>query len=139
MKKLSSVAMLVAMLVAMFAVSTPAYAGDVEGLWYYSAPDGQSVAMARVNEGYLLLTIMGNLTSNMDYWMPFFGPFDGTTGNLSLILTSEANGNLPQSSTVTFSLTSPTTATLTVTSCTNFGNQDNCPPNGSVVNFTKIF
>jgi hypothetical protein len=139
MKKLLSVAMLVAMLVVMLAVITPAYAGDVDGLWYSSTPDHQSVAMARVNEGYLLFTVMGDFTTNMNFWMPFFGPFDGTTGDLSLILTSEANGNLAQLATLTFRLTSPTTATVTTTSCTNFENQDNCLPNGTVLNLTKIF
>jgi len=140
MKKLLSLVLPVVTLVMMFTINTPAYAGDADGLWYgtdYSG--GPLVGMTRENSGFLLYTFLDCYKWTLPDWFPIFGPFDGTTGNLSLLLTSEANGNIPQSLNVTFTLTSPSTSTLTVNSCINFPGQDNCPPNGTVVNLTKIF
>lgn len=141
MKKLLSAAMLMVSLVVMLGVITPAYAGDADGLWYSPLPDnsGPYLAMTRVNGGSMLFTFLDCWGWRMADWVPLFGSFDGTTGNLSVILTSEANGNMPQSATATFTLTSATTAKLTISSCVNFPNQNNCPPDGTVLNLTKIF
>jgi hypothetical protein len=136
MKKL----LLFGMLFVMLTVITPAYAADADGLWYGSSPDGSTMlGMTRENSGYLLYTFLDCYEWRLADWFPLFGPFNGTTGNLSLILTSEANGNIPQAVTVIFTMTSSSTATLKVASCTNFATQDNCPPDGTVLNLTKIF
>ena len=135
MKKL----LVVAMLFMMFAVITPAYAGDTDGLWYHPESEGGFFAMTRANGGYILFTVMDLYEMKMEAWMPFFGPFNGTSGDLSLILTSEANGNIAQSMTATFNLTSPTTATITITSCTSFPQQNNCPDSSPVFDLVKIF
>jgi hypothetical protein len=133
--------MVVATLFVMLAVITPAYAGDADGLWYASLPDqsGPLFGMIRVNGGYMLLTFLDDWNWQMPDWFPVFGPFDGTTGNLSLLLTNEANGKIPQALNATFRMTSSTTSTITIDSCINFANQDNCPPNGTVLDLTKIF
>jgi hypothetical protein len=132
--------LLLLVLFGMLSMVTPVYAADVDGLWAGSDPEGSPVfAMARENGGLILFTILDYWEGRMAAWIPLAGPFDGTTGNLFLILTSEANGNIAQSLTGTFSLTTPATATLTLTSCTNFPQQDNCGPVGAVINFVKIF
>ncbi|MGE5301206.1 MAG: hypothetical protein ACM3MB_09630 [Acidobacteriota bacterium] len=132
-------AVVVMMLLGLLAVITPAYAGDVDGLWIFvGASDTSQVSfgMVRENADILLVTI---LTADTLAWIPMYGPFDGTNANLSLLLTSESNGNFPATFTGSFSLTSPTTGAFTTTSCTNFPQQDNCPPNGFVFNGTKLF
>ena len=131
----------VMMLLGLLAVVTPSYADDVDGLWYYSGSADSSAfaAMIRENAGYMLVTFLDCYEWKLSNWSLMYGPFDGTTGNLSLVLTSEANGNLPQSVNATFSITSPTTAVLTINNCSNFPNQDNCPPDGTVGDLVKIF
>ena len=121
--------LLVLALFGLLSVVSPVYAADVDGAWLMSRGDNPvaALAMLKADGGELLVTFCDYSEALMAAWAPFLGPFDGTNGQLSLALTSQANGNLPKSMTVTFTLTSATTATFTVTSCTNFPQQDNCP------------
>ena len=136
-------ALFAATLILLVSVATSTYAADVDGAWSITGmpdPKAQAYAMTKESNGRLLLVWEDNYGGTMGAWMPLIGPFDGTTGNLHLLSTSQANGNLPQAVTCTFTLTSPTTATLTVISCTNFPQQDNCPPPGSpALTLTKLF
>ena len=131
--------LMVLVLLGLLLVGASVYAADADGVWICTDQDCPLVAMSRVNGGAILFTVLDLFEGKMADWIPLFGPFDGTTGQLSLILTSQANGNIPKSMTGTFSLTSPTSATFTGNSCTNFPQQDNCGPAGTVLNFSKIF
>jgi hypothetical protein len=132
--------LVVAILFVIFAVIGPAYADSVDGLWAFSASDTVYFVMVRANGGTLLATVLGGFSNDrLNWWQPYFGTFNGTTGNLSLIVTSQSNGNLFQSADLTFDLTSPTTAILIVTNCTNFPNQNNCPPIGTIFSLAKIY
>lgn len=132
--------LLILVLFGLLSAVTPAYAGDIDGAWAISSNNQvMGYAMIRADAGNILVVICDYWQALMADWMPLAGPFDGTTGNLSLIFTSQENGNLPSSLTATFTLTSATTGTITIGSCTNFPGQDNCGPSGSVVDLSKIF
>jgi len=112
------------------------------GVWMAPLPgdDRESIlAIANQNGDMLLLTYLDDWNDDMDAWFPFLGPFNGTTGTLSLLLTSSSNGDIPLSATGTFTLTSNNTATFQVKECQNYFGQDNCVPIGTVFNFSKIF
>jgi hypothetical protein len=125
---------LVLVLLALLSTGAVVSAADVDGVWYCSSPDCSKYAMTRANGGSLLFTVLGY---DLASWVPMYGPFDGTNGYLTLLLTSQAHGGMPQSATAVFTVTSPTSATLTVTSCTDFPQQHNCPPVGVV--YTMVF
>ena len=131
--------LLVLVLFGLLSVVTTVHAADADGVWICSDQNCPVVAMSRVNGGAILFTMLDLWGGYMADWWPLFGPFDGTTGQLSLIITSEANGNIAKSFTGTFTLTSPTSASLTLTSCTDYPQQNNCAPVGAVRNFSKIF
>ena len=108
MKKLFFVSVLFLLL----SLVTPVYAGSVDGLWAFIAPDQSlsSFVMLRENSGTLLLT---NLELGMDDWEAMYGPFDGTTSNLvTLVSRWEQIG-------ITCTFLSAGSAACTVTSCTS--------------------
>lgn len=121
--------LLVLALFGLLSVVSPVYAADVDGAWLVSRSDNPvaALAMLKADGGQLLITYCDYSEALMNAWVAFLGPFDGTNGQLSLVLTSQANGNLPETMTLTFTLTSAATATVTGTSCTNFPQQNNCP------------
>jgi hypothetical protein len=132
---------LVLALFGMLSAVAPAYATDVDGAWLASSAQDPilGLAMIRANGGQLASVLCGWNHGNMSSWGVFLGPFDGTNGQLSLVLTSQGNGLFPQSMTINYSLTSATTATGTVTSCADFPQLSNCPPVGTVFQLEKIF
>jgi hypothetical protein len=133
--------LLVLVLFGLLSAVSPVNAADVDGAWLVSSPFDPTAAVAMLKEdgGLLLATYCDYSNALMRAWLPLLGPFDGTNGQLSLVLTSQANGHLPESLTVAFTLTSETTATVTITSCVDFPQQSNCPPTGLVFNLVKIF
>ena len=135
--------LLLLVMFGMLSAVTPGYAADVDGAWLVSIPSKPiaALAMLRANGGQLLATWCGWDNGNMDFWGAFLGPFDGTNGQISLILTSQAIADrLPQSMTGNFTLTSATTATFTPTSCIDFPGHDDCVGTvGLLIQFEKLF
>lgn len=117
---------------AMLAVITPAYAGDIDGLWSISLPNGTfiSFVMARENAGVLLIV---GLEPTVDSWQAFWGPFDGTTSNLTTLL--DLNASLA----FTLNLTSPNSGSLIMTSCAPISPSYQCPPIPFAFNAVKLF
>jgi hypothetical protein len=118
------------------------YAQDADGVWVASIPGESDVVLAMTRESVndlLILTFLSDWDGTMNAWIPFAGRIDNNTGTLSLVLTSQENGNIPSSATGLFNLTSPTTATFTVITCSNYPGQSSCLPIGSVFNFTRLF
>ncbi len=135
-------ALFVAMLILLVSVASTTYAADVDGAWSVTGfpdPLASAYAMTRANNGLLLLVWEDNYGGELDVWFPMIGPFDGTNANLQLLFTSQKNGNSVQALNCTFTLVTPNTATLTLNTCTNFPGQDNCGPNGMVLDLTKLF
>ena len=107
MKKL----LLVSVLFLLLSVVTPVYAGSVDGLWAMILPDQSlnSFVMLRENSGVLLVTKM-----NLEYdWEAFYGQFDGTTSNLTTLVSKWEQYGL------TCTFLSPDSASCAVTSCTS--------------------
>lgn len=115
-------------LFVMSVVITPAYAGDADGLWLLSFPDGtlSAYVMARENAGMILVT---NLNPDEKGWQAYYGTFDGTTSHLTTLV------NLNQQIEATLNLTSPTSGSVTITSCT----PDCAGAVGLVLGLQKIF
>ena len=114
-------------LFVMLSVVAPAFAGEVDGLWTLSYSDGHlnELVMARENSGILLLTM---LEPDLSTWSAYYGPFDGTTSNMTTLVSSVQ---------VEFSLnlTSPTSGVITLTKCTGCDGD----PVGTVMSLQKIF
>jgi len=104
--------LLVSVLSVLLLVVTPVYAGSVDGLWIVMMPDQSinSYTMLRENSGMLLMT---SLDLTLEDWQAWFGPFDGTTSQLTTLATRWEQLGL----TITF--LSPDSASCTITSCTS--------------------
>ena len=129
-------------LVFVLAVATNAYAEDADGVWVAPIPGENDSVLAMTRESdnnLLILTILSDWDGPLGAWIPFAGTIDNNAGTLSQVLTSRDNGEIPQNSSGFFRMTSPTTATFTVNSCSSYAGQDSCPPIGAVFNFTRLF
>ena len=91
--------------------ASPAFAGEIDGIWTLLLPDGTlgTVLMVRENGGTV---IAAALDLGMNDWEAYVGSLDGTTVQLTGVLTRWDIVGI----TVTFS--SATSATGTITSCT---------------------
>lgn len=130
MKKLLLISLL---LVASLFVAGPAFAGEIDGIWALLLPDGtlESVLMIRENGGTI---IAATLDLDMDNWEALAGPFDGTTAQLTGVLTRWDILGVA----VTFS--SATSATGTITSCTPTATaQCQDVPVGTTFTLAKLF
>ncbi len=129
------------MVLCLLAAGTAAYAG-VDGIWMQPSENLAETfgAMVMVINGTMYFAV---LPLEMGSWLPYAGPFDGTTAFLSQWFNQRTFGGtvditMPQFSTATFTLTSPATATIMITGCADFPQQNNCAPVGTVLNITKI-
>lgn len=133
---------------AVFAV----FSADVDGVWLLqtnpSALTGDDALVTiRANGGFIFVSFM---PLEMNDYIPLFGSFNGTTGTVTELFNQRTfNPNNqpitePESFTVTFTLTSPTTATVTITSCTDCSDivakgESSCAPTGTTFTIVKIF
>jgi hypothetical protein len=139
-------------LFGLLSVVTPVFAADVDGVWLLqtnpSALTGDDALVTiRANGGFIFVSFM---PLEMNDYIPLFGSFDGTTGTVTELFNQRTfNPNNqpitePESLTVTFTLTSPTTAKVTITSCTDFSDivakgESSCAPTGTTFTIVKIF
>ncbi|MFZ2198972.1 MAG: thrombospondin type 3 repeat-containing protein [Thermodesulfovibrionales bacterium] len=84
----------------------------VDGLWVTIMPDQSinSYTMLRENSGILLMT---DLDLTMEDWQAFYGLFDGTTSQLTTLLSRGEQLSL------TCTFLTPDSASCTITSCTS--------------------
>ena len=128
---------------------TPVFAADVDGVWLQQTNPSaitanDALVTIRANGGLIFVSFM---PLEMNDYITLFGSFNGTTGTVTELFNQRTfNPNNkpitePQSVTATFTLTSPTTATVTVTSCTDFSDiaESSCPPPGATFTIVKIF
>jgi hypothetical protein len=132
MKSAMKILLLVAVLFVMLAAVTPAYAGDVDGLWLITRPD-QSItfAMLRENAGTVLMAV---LDPAMNDWSAFYGTVDGATANLTTLASRwEQLG-------ISITVLSPNSAVGTITSCTSTPSEQ-CESDivGATFTFQKMF
>ncbi len=129
-KTLSTTILLFAVLIQL----TPAHAGDVDGLWILKdpmrGPDWLNFVMLRENQGTLLMTVL--YWPGLDGWGAFFGPFDGTTARISLLVSLDFQA---LEGSITF--TSPGTASITATKCID--HRGSPCLTGTIATLEKIF
>jgi len=129
MKKILCISVLFICLLAV----GPVYAGSIDGLWTLSAPTGELVGfgMARENYGILLFV---TLSPDLTDWQAFAGSFNGTSApDLTTVVSQDAVMH------ISLVLTSPSSGTATITSCTPIV-PDGCDvPVGLAIQVQKAF
>ncbi len=134
-------------LFGLLSVVTPVFAADVDGVWLLQTnPSGLTIddalVMVRENGGFIAVAFM---PLEMNDYITLFGPFDGTTGTVTQVFnqrTFDPNNQPitePAGLSATITLNPDTTATVKITSCTDFSDVSTCPPPGTTFTIFKIF